>query len=306
VPNEPAGNELTHVVVTDSGQLWFAVEYGEQVISYDPETGEWSTAIEVGSTVQDIALDEDGVVWLGTWDGLVRVEGSAQRRFSMQDGLVNDDVEMVLVDPKNPSVIWVGTEDGVNRFDYAAGEWTTFDMEATGLSSSEAAVLFADFDGRIWLASAGEFSWDDDVKSNLAGLAVYDDEDESWTVVGKGDAPFGQYATSVYDIANDQDGNIWVAGRVSNLYRWDGEQWRTFTGADGAPEESVLAMLLMPDGSMWFASEDASFFRFDPQRGWSRIPPRDLGWSANAYEMLLSPDGVLWLLTEEGVISFRP
>jgi ligand-binding sensor domain-containing protein len=117
--------------------------------------------IEMGLTDVDIAynpnyivslmVDEEGVVWCGTWGGgLARFDGKSWRNYTAQDGLPANHVFMLA--PETHDQIWVGTSDGLARFD--GKEFEVFSVQDGLFAKSVFSLARAD-DGAVWIGSYG-------------------------------------------------------------------------------------------------------------------------------------------------------
>ena len=68
------------------------------------------------------------MVWAGTWGGgLSRYDGKAWTQYTVSEGLPGNHVFMLHIDPKG--VMWIGTNNGLARFDPRTGAVRTFDRE---------------------------------------------------------------------------------------------------------------------------------------------------------------------------------
>ena len=101
----------------------------------------------------------------------------------------------------------------------------------------------------------------------------------------------GQAATSYADdpiwaMAADTSGNVWV-GTSAGLSRFDGQQWTTFTQADGLADDHIRSVAVDGQGRVW-AGSDNGVTRFDGQR-WTRYR---LGGAAQY--IAVAPNGDVW------------
>ncbi|MCB1739779.1 MAG: regulator [Gammaproteobacteria bacterium] len=98
-----------------------------------------------------LVVDEQGVVWCGTWGGgLARFDGTSWRNYTMSDGLPANHVFMLERHPDGG--LWVGTSKGLARFDGQRFEtYTTSD----GLYADNVFSLAADAKGTLWVGSYG-------------------------------------------------------------------------------------------------------------------------------------------------------
>ncbi|NNC91522.1 MAG: hypothetical protein HKN80_03410, partial [Acidimicrobiia bacterium] len=67
--------------------------------------------------VQALSVYQDsrGYVWVGTYGGLARYDGSGFRVFGLADGLANNTVNVITGDPEGN--VWFGTLGGVSIYD---------------------------------------------------------------------------------------------------------------------------------------------------------------------------------------------
>jgi len=65
--------------------------------------------------IQVVAMEEDpdGNLWIGTENGLFKVNGSKITRYTRAEGLSNDKVRVILKDSEKN--LWIGTDNGLNR-----------------------------------------------------------------------------------------------------------------------------------------------------------------------------------------------
>ncbi len=299
LPGEPPTHYLAQILPGPDGRLWFPVAYYNSFVTYDPATDAWSTGFEVDLPIRSAVFSGE-TLWAGTEEGLIRLKGGVQRRYTVEDGMVGNIVNTLVVDPQNADVLWIGTNAGISRFDSAAGMWENSTGEEAALPDDTVTLLYTAPDGRIWAAS-GQQDYESDER---AALSVFDGE--AWTRVGEMGAPFEPNAHRLYAMITDAAGNLWVSTGYGGLHRWDGARWRTFYEADGAPTYTVVAMLNAPDGSLWFSADEHGLYRFHADEGWSHLSPEALGWRGTAHAIYLSPGGDLWLLTDEGIIRFKP
>ena len=66
-------------------------------------------------SINCIARDRDGFLWVGTENGLYRLLGSSFERYGLEDGLAGVDIRQILADPSG--TLWVGTEENFYRLD---------------------------------------------------------------------------------------------------------------------------------------------------------------------------------------------
>ena len=104
-------------------------------------------------------------------------------------------------------------------------------------------------------------------------------------------------APTVHRIVVDSKGFIWFVGS-EGLARFDGNEFRVFTEADGLPTSSTSDILERRDGTYWVAAEE-QLCTFDPRPNRQRFqcePPK-LG----EISTLLQDEKTLWCGTDTGL-----
>lgn len=64
-------------------------------------------------------------------------------------------------------------------------------------------------------------------------------------------------------LRHDRDGNLWVGTNGDGLYRFKERGVRTFTTADGLPDNVIMTVIAAQDGSVWTGANCGGISRFD-------------------------------------------
>jgi len=161
------------------GSMWLAAAGGAAHL----EDGRWSVygpsdGLPHG-VVHDVVVDDRGVAWLACRTGLARIDGDEVTvlfpDLNIRTALAGDD-----------GSLWFGTSDGLRRWD--GSSWTTY-LEGRTVYPSLAAS-----DGAVWAGSAG--------------AGVFRFTGGAWRSVP---LPADWTGVEVYDLAEGDDGSIWLA-----------------------------------------------------------------------------------------------
>lgn len=113
------------------------------------------------NNVTSVVQDSLGFLWLGTWDGLVRYDGTTFKIYTRVPGdstsLSHSRVGDLHEDRRG--TLWVGTHGGgLNRFDPATETFTHYRRDPddpTSLSQDTVSVILEDRRGRMWVGTLG-------------------------------------------------------------------------------------------------------------------------------------------------------
>jgi ligand-binding sensor domain-containing protein len=104
-----------------------------------------------------MAIDANGVFWIGTSKGLLKQDGKNQETFTKADGLPSDRIISVAVDGRWN--IWAGTEgQGVARYD--GEKWIRY-ADSQGMPRVSVRVVVADLADNKWFGTdSGVYKYD--------------------------------------------------------------------------------------------------------------------------------------------------
>lgn len=102
------------------------------------------------NSAYSILVDRNGIVWVGTLDGISRFDGQKFLNISMETLKIDDKGVNAIIQDKSGN-IWFGTGGGLAMYS-GAGAITTFD-EAEGLMHKEIKALAEDPFGNIWIGT---------------------------------------------------------------------------------------------------------------------------------------------------------
>lgn len=115
---------------------------------------------------------------------------------------------------------------------------------------------------------------------------------------------------TIVAIVTGDDGSVWFAsmGGVrssgTGVYRYDGQVWTHYTRKNGLPVDEITAMVLAPDGALWFSTLCCGVSRYD-RRSWKTYSAANGLASDDVRSMAVAPDGSLWFGTgDNGVTHF--
>lgn len=276
-------------------------------------------------TVTAVVQDPLGFLWLGTPNGLVRLDGYDFTTYKPDPedpaSISGRFVKALHVD--RSGVLWIGTlRGGLNRFDRVTQGFTAFrhdPEDPASLSFDSVDAIYEDRAGVLWIGTG-----DAEIRAEGGGLNRFDGgppKRETGTFTRYLHDPedptsLGQDVVSA--IVEDQQGRLWVGTQGGGLQALDRESG-AFARWQHDPEDpaslasdNVSNLYESRDGTLWVGTWGGGLHRFDPQAGTFErfaIDGRDPGKLAGKSVTSLYEDrrGTLWVGTWRGPLqSFHP
>jgi ligand-binding sensor domain-containing protein len=237
--------------------------------------------------------------------------------FTTDNGLASNVVTSVIQDKQG--VIWIGSTEGLTRFD---GE--NFDIYTGAMCNTHIICTARDKQDNLWFGTASDAAYKytgeewQNIIPVISGLRpnvtiqdiFVDKQGDIWFAVtgnqGKRTAPIDHGVirydgndwtnflgrTLVTTIFQDNQGNLWFGSNVG-VIRYDGAEWQTFTKEDGLADNYVVAICQDTQGNMWFGTWADGISRYDGE-DWRTFTPQDGLVSDAIHCMLKDSQGNLW------------
>ena len=178
-PQSLSNDNVPSLFLDHKGVLWAGTMDG--LDSFDPATERFRVYRASGDGLnqyQVIAEDSQGALLLGTeFTGLQRLDPSTGHftiyRNSPGTGgsLSNDHVNAICIDTSG--IIWIGTQNGLNRFDPVAQTFTAY-YERDGLPGNLITGIHEDERGNLWLSTRNGLSRFDPRAKTFANYSASD------------------------------------------------------------------------------------------------------------------------------------
>ena len=223
---------------------------------------------------------------------------------TVKNGLSNSKVIEILQD-KN-GFIWIGTEDGLNRFDgYDFKIYRNNPQDSNSISDNNIWSLFEDKDGNIWAGTkSGE-------------LNLYDfrnDSFKSWKI-----ETHGAKENGIIAIYKDSEGMIWVGTYQSGLYRFNPatnelKNWNYKPDDPNSLSNNFVTSIIEDDdGYLWIStynglnkynlkSNSDTFLKFYSDPNNKNSISNNLIWEVSKSDF--EPD-ILWIGTANGLVKYH-
>jgi signal transduction histidine kinase/ligand-binding sensor domain-containing protein len=225
------------------------------------------------STVTSIAQTPDGYLWVGTYGGLARFDGT---HFEAFDFLNHARIQDLYVDVSG--TLWINTfrgglcsvKDGSIRRELP--DQALFDLHNMLAYSTSNRVVFASQFGTVFSHALTDTNTDwESLAPPGDSRPVFQCVDARGIVwflsrggtilrlVGKEFKPLpddgGLGGKAVLTLVADHAGNIW-AGAENEIARWNGNRFQVMTPTNGEPTLTPLVMLPTRQGAIWVLDGD--------------------------------------------------
>ena len=231
----PLGQLINDVVRDRQGQLWFAIE-GGGVARQRPD-GQYQRFGQAAGLAARVAyqlqLDNQGLLWVATQQGLYRVDPAATEiRFERMTLIADQaDVNVFALALDQQGRLLVGAEQGLFRFD---GQ--QFTVVEPGLANVAVTAVYVDALDQIWLGTLSQGL----LRLSQLGIEQLEVQD-------------GLPNNRVLSVFQDTEQSIWV-GTNAGLYRLRETPFTNLTQQQGLADNYVRTVLEHSDGSVWIGS----------------------------------------------------
>ncbi|UYK78016.1 ATP-binding protein [Xanthomonas sacchari] len=202
------------------------------------------------SAVLTLAFDDAGVLWVGTFKGLVRYDGRHASAYRIDDGLPQEE-QVIMSITRLSDGLWFSGNTGLFRRD-RAGRWLRADW--IGALHRAANAIAEDGAGGYWLGN-GEGLW-------------HKPADGPARRVDTGGAAVSG-ASVVETVLRDREGGLWVPLPTRGLgyLRPDWRRLAVLGTAQGLPADQYVGLATARAGGVWLLGSGASVFRLDTTSG---------------------------------------
>lgn len=167
------------------------------------------------------------------------------KHFSLEDGLSQVSINALLKDSEG--FVWVGTQDGLNRFDGNRFEqFKSREKDSTSIPGNYINTLGQDSEGNVWVGTQGN------------GLCWYDKETGIFHRYQLQNA--GDKNESISDILFATDGVAWIASKVSGLHKLNPSS-SGYIHAQQLDIHSPNALSMGSSGHLWVGDVDGNVFK---------------------------------------------
>jgi signal transduction histidine kinase/ligand-binding sensor domain-containing protein/DNA-binding response OmpR family regulator len=249
-------------------------------------------------SVISLYKDNNGILWIGKPDGLLRINeknGSVKLYKHIPENshsLSHDGI--CAIAEETPNILWLGTySGGLNRFDKTTGRCTRFlpdPNNPASLTRMFISCLLVDKSGILWAGSDyalekfnpanGTFTHYYDTFNYPSIIAIFEDKFHTlWVTTSKGVAAFDRISGTFKYLTNDSNDSGKLINKDVNVIYEDKHENLWFCTGNGLDK---------------LDRKSGKFTHID-----GNLPDRIIG-------ILEDDKGILWLLTSRGITVYNP
>ncbi len=281
-------NMIHTITVSPKGEPWIGT-YGGGLSHFDGKRWTAYTPYGVGSSltysnnwtnykrgrglgdlwVYGIHFDPKGTMWVATWKGVSRFDGSGFLTFTTDDGLIDKWVYTLSQDKKG--VFWFGTEGGVTRYD-----------------------------GKTWKSYTNK----DGVGAKINSVKPPETQSLPYTPRHHergGGKPLDYNPNYISASVVDDKNTLWIGTLGGGLSRFDGQSWKSFTTKEGLSGNLIHAITIDAQGTLWIGT-DGGVSRFDGKQFLNLTDKDGIG---AVFSIAIDRRGNKWFGTFGGVSQYR-
>jgi len=266
----------------------------------------------ISNKVVAVHSDKNGFLWLGTVNGLNRLDIKSGKftKYSIKTKNKKapeyDASESIssIYEAKN-GALWLGAVAGLVEFDRTNGTYLYFPnrFDINRYTWGEIKAIDGDADGNLWLATPSEL-----MKFNV----------DSKTYISFTPDPFNPQAISFNIISSvyiDNTGILWIGtvGMGIDYYDPNANRFQTFNIIPDKSSRtegfSIKSVLEDDKGDIWLSAD--VLYKWERQTGKVKSYegktdiPTDFG-NAPVFSMIQSKDGSIWTATSDGIFCYNP
>lgn len=343
-PAEKNPNDLWALTKDDNGRIWVG-SYWSGLYSFDPNTGKfvhydnpqspqkpvftllnlrnstllvgddenfwwfntdektWEKVPGVDNDPHGHAFADDaGLLWISSKNGLYKID-NRQNKFGFYPfGTKYQTVNCMLI---RDSVIWLGSDHGLTRYDFKNNTVKVFKHSAdpNSLGNDQIRKIYSDSAGKLWVLTEYGFDDFDAVSGKFthhhhhSKLGRLFNEDVFRDIL--------EISPGVYGLATDAGFKIYNSktGAFTHYYNNDDDK-------SGLSNNHLSCLLKDRDNYVWIGTVGGGLNRFDPRTGKFKVylsnDKQRGGISDNAINSLFRDDkGNIWVCTPQGLDKYN-
>lgn len=312
-------NYISSVVLDGNERVYLGTHQGVYVLRGSQIIEHFSTENGLpNNAITALLIDEEGALWIGTANGLVRYHEKKIKVFTTEDGLSGNFITDVLKDRDRN--VWVGTQRGLSR--YSNGKWESF-RQNDGLTNDNIHALVEDREGTLWIGTsdginqlydgtAVTFTMNEGLANNHVSSIVdvadgslffFSPEGTSITRLSHGKRTV--YPTSVGPVYVAKDGSIWM-GQSGFLLNIRKDRMIQYTTEHGIPNRWISA-IVEDTVSLILYVDHVGLFRFIRGSLVPYILNNGTKYPADEYVVcfFFQRNGTLWIGAANGLVQIR-
>jgi ligand-binding sensor domain-containing protein/serine phosphatase RsbU (regulator of sigma subunit) len=241
------------------------------------------------SAINDIERDKSGNMWIGTFGGLLKYDGSSFELFTAKDGLPSNNVRDIFIDDYG---VWVGTSNGlVNISDGIVKSIVPLKKE--GLKFEWTGNISKSKDGIYFLATGD-------------GVYLYDPISFRTLSAQEGMPIPGHWTRGILDVAIDNNGFTWAASGTGGLYKLKNDNIiKHYTSKNsGLAHNYINQIEFSSDGSMWLV-QHKYISKYNNGIIVNMNDELKIPKNVAVRDIAFDEDGTIWLATTRGLGKFE-